>query len=78
MRGHVRPHGSGAVLIVDSSIPGWLHVGIVDTGILATNIETGWHDYGASCDESPAAVELSTASDTAIVDDVGKSASKLS
>ena len=41
-------HGSGAVLIVDSSIPGWLHVGtwalgwtssgVVDTGILAANI----------------------------------------
>ena len=48
---------------------GWTSFGIVDTGILATNIQTG-------C-ETPATVKLSTASDTAIVDDVGKSASKL-
>ena len=30
--------------------------GIVDTRILATYFETGSHDQGTSCDESPEAV----------------------
>ena len=34
--------------------------GIVDTGILATYFETGCHDRGRDCDESPAAVAGAT------------------
>ena len=53
-------HGSGAsALIVNSSIPGWLHVGTRGhwwRRPLVTWTRRVGHDYVANCDESPAAV----------------------
>ena len=79
------------MLIVNSSIPWWLHVGtrghwkwalvvtssgIGDTGILATYIGTGRHDHGASCDESPAAAGSSIASAATTAGRYGRVAGK--
>ena len=73
-------------MIVDSSIPGWLHVGtrahwvgrLLVLWMLEFWLRTSRRVDTTMEQVSPAAVELSTASDTATVDDVGKSVSKLS